>query len=381
MSSFTQWTCSVFFQRIVMKAFLLICLALLIVPSLVNSEALRTASTPGGAWMMAPEKFLDARWDVEKLEAAKSHWEAMRQKKTSIALFVVDSGYVVLALCPVDKPLKCHSVRKSFLNSLYGVLDSKGSLDLDMTLKSLNINDLTPLNSEEKKATIRDLMKCRSGVYLPAEAETSAMRAKKLKRGSYPRDSFYYYSNWDFNVLGGIYRKLTGSDIFLDFSTEIASPLGMQDFDYEMDTYYWHNNEDNPQSAYPAYHFNMSVRDRARFGLLFLRNGKWNDEQVISGDWIKSTSTDYSNHETDPEQLADGKGNGLLWWVSDTGWLYGQKFEGQPYSARGVSGQFIAVVPSENLIITHANDTSAKGWEPSGEQRNKLVELIAAAKK
>ena len=155
----------------------------------------------------------------------------------------------------------------------------------------------------------------------------------------------------------------------------------MQDFDYTRDTYYWHNNEDNPQSAYPAYHFKMSTRDRARFGLLFLRNGKWNDGQVVSSDWIKLSTTAYSNHETDPEQLSDGKGYGMLWWVSNTGSLYGQKFKGQPYSARGVGGQFIAVVPSENLIIAHANDTSAKGWESSGEQRNRLIKLIVDARK
>lgn len=364
-----------------MKALDFLTLTALLVPSLLHAQAHPIITTPKGSWTKAPEAFLAARWDEEKLEEVKGQWETMRDKKTSSALFVVDSGFVVLALGVVDEPINCHSVRKSFLNSLYGVLDSKGALNLDATLRSLEIDDLTPLNAEEKSATIRLLMQCRSGVYLPAEAETKAMKERKPKRGSHSKDSFYYYNNWEFNALGGIYRQLSDSDIFLDFETEMVSPLEMQDFDRARDTRYSHKDDDNPQSAFPAYNFKLSARDRARLGLLFLRNGKWNEKQIISEDWIKLSTTAYSNHKTDPNQLSDGKGYGMLWWVSDTGWLYGQKFGGQPYTARGVGGQFIAVIPSEDLVIAHANDTSARGWESSGEQRNRLIELIAAAKK
>ena len=224
-------------------------------------------------------------------------------------------------------------------------------------------------------------MQCRSGIYLPAEAETKTMRERKPKRGSHEVGTYYYYNNWDFNALGGIYRKIADSDIFEDFAAEIASPIGMQDFDHERDPYYWHDNEDRPKSVFPAYHFRMSARDRARLGLLFLRNGAWRGEKILGEDWVMLSTTAFSNHESDPEQLGSGQGYGLLWWVSDTGRLFGQRFDGKPYSARGNGGQFIAAIPSENLVIAHANDTSIDGWKSSGKQRNKLIELIAAVKK
>ena len=44
------------------------------------------------------------------------------------------------------------------------------------------------------------------------------MKEDKPRRGSHKFDS-YYYNHWDFNALGGIYKKLTRSDIFADFAT------------------------------------------------------------------------------------------------------------------------------------------------------------------
>jgi CubicO group peptidase (beta-lactamase class C family) len=357
-------------------------LTLLFICSITFGQENRSHSTPAEDWSVAPTEFLEDRWDTAKLAEVEAHWNVMREAKMSTALFVVDSGYAVLQLGETQRPVRCHSVRKSFLNSLFGVLATKGKLDLDRTLEDLEIDDTTALTDDEKLASIRHLMQCRSGIYLPAEAETPEMKAKKPERGSHARGTYYYYNNWDFNALGGIYRKMTDSDIFDDFANQIAGPIGMQDFDPKRDTYYWHRkNVAPPQSAFPAYHFQMSTRDRARFGLLFLKNGNWQEKQIFAEKWVQLSTTSYSNHESDPDQLQSRVGYGLLWWVSDQGYLYGQKFDGRPYSARGVGGQVIAVIPSEDLVIAHSNDTSVKGWSPPGKQLNRLMQLIAAAKK
>jgi hypothetical protein len=62
----------------------------------------------------------------------------------------------------------------------------------------LNIDDIPPsLTKEEKKATVSDLLKSRSGVYHEAAAESRDMVGMRPVRGSHPPGSFYYYNNWE----------------------------------------------------------------------------------------------------------------------------------------------------------------------------------------
>ena len=61
--------------------------------------------------------------------------------------------------------------------------------------------------------------------------ETPAMRAARPARGSHPPGSFWYYNNWDFNVLGEIYQRVTGEGLFTAIEHRLARPLGWQDFD------------------------------------------------------------------------------------------------------------------------------------------------------
>jgi CubicO group peptidase (beta-lactamase class C family) len=56
----------------------------------------------------------------------------------------------------------------------------------------------------------------------------------------------------------------------------IAIPIGMEDFKVSGCEYVSAHT-----SIHPAYVFRMSARDRARYGLLFLRNGKWQNKQII----------------------------------------------------------------------------------------------------
>lgn len=338
-------------------------------------------TTPGAEWQKAPSDFLRARWDTDALIEMARQWSGYRDARQSSALMIVDSGYSILELGEVNRPLKCASVRKSFLNALYGRLDAEGKLDLDQTLKDFMVRDLTMPNATELEATLLNVLSCRSGVYLPAESETSKMKDKKPKRGSHAPGTSYYYNNWDFNVAGWIYERLARRSIFEAFENEIANPIGMQDFNYREDTWYQHDDREKMKSLYPAYHFRMSTRDRARFGLLYLQSGKWGTKQVIPQSWIKKSVHPWSTHETDPEQLSSGSSYGLLWWVSDTGWLMGNKINSPAYSARGHGGQFIVVLPGEDLIIAHANDTSRPDWEDLGENRKKLIRAILSAKR
>lgn len=294
------------------------------------------AQNPQKTWEQykTPE---EAGWSSEKLEQAKKLYDSL----DAAAFMVVYDSKVLVSWGDVKRRYMCHSVRKSFLSALYGTHVDDGSIDLNKTLAELNIDDKSPLTETEKQATIRDLLKARSGVYHPAAYETQAMKAKRPKRGSHARNTFWYYNNWDFNALGTIFEQETGTDIFVDFKNRIADPLQMEDFRL-IDGYHHLEAE---YSIYPAYPFRMSARDMARFGLLFLREGKWNGKQIISKEWIEESTRSYS--ETDDR----GGGYGYLWWIS------GEFKELEMYSAYGVGTQIISVLPGANLVIVQRVNT------------------------
>jgi CubicO group peptidase (beta-lactamase class C family) len=299
----------------------------------------------------------EAGWSSEKLEQARALYDSL----DAAAFMVVYDGRVLISWGDVKRRFMCHSVRKSLLSVLYGVHTDDGSIDLSKTLAELNIDDKSPLTETEKQATIRDLLKARSGVYHPAAYETQAMKAKRPERGSHPRDTFWYYNNWDFNTLGTIFERETETDIFVDFKNRIADPLQMEDFRL-MDGYHHLEAE---HSIHPAYPFRMSARDMARFGLLYLREGKWNDRQIISQQWVKESTRSYS--ETDDR----GGGYGYLWWIS------GEFKELGMYSAYGVGAQIISVLPGANLVIVQrVNTYEGKRVRPN----SRLFSMIVDAK-
>lgn len=116
------------------------------------------------------------------------------------------------------------------------------------------------------------------------------MHALKPKRGTFKPSEVWLYNNWDFNVLGTIFERLTGMSVFQAIKDDLAIPLQMEDYQVE-------DGLSNPtgRSKHPAYMFIISARDMARFGLMMLRGGKWNGNQVIPADWVKESTSTFSD--------------------------------------------------------------------------------------
>jgi CubicO group peptidase (beta-lactamase class C family) len=266
----------------------------------------------------------------------------------STSVMVVQHGEVVASWGDTARRVRIASVRKSFLSALYGLAVAEGKIKLDSTLADLGIDDKPPrLTAEEKTARVRDLLQARSGVYHEATAETEQQVIRRPPRGSRPPGTFWYYNNWDFNALGTIYRQLTGEDIFEAVERRIAKPIGMQDFTAADGRYVLRRSS---SSNHPAYHMDMSARDLARFGLLFLNKGRWGGRQVIPESWVAESTRAYSvtNRRI---------GYGYMWWVSKGNLHFRTRFGPSSYSARGYGGQLILVAPRHNLVIVHLTET------------------------
>ncbi len=280
----------------------------------------------------------EAGWSSEKLEEVRNLSEVIG----SAAVMILYDGVVVAEWGEVERRFQCHSMRKSILSALYGVAVEKGQIDLKESLGAVGIDDDTALTAEEKTAKISDLLKARSGVYLPAAFESEEMKEARPKRGSHKPGSFWYYNNWDFNALATIYNRKTKGDLFKAFKSQFADPLQMQDFDLRH-TYY-HLEAHNSRHA--AYSFRMSARDLARFGLLFLNEGAWNGRQIISTDWVRESTKAYSWSE---DSLS---GYGYMWWR-----FLGPTAQLGTYAAAGYGGHRIIVVPKARLVMIHRSNT------------------------
>jgi hypothetical protein len=92
----------------------------------------------------------------------------------------------------------------------------------------------------------------------------------------------------------------------------------------------------------------ISTRDQARFGYLFLRNGKWKDKQLISEKWIKMLRTP-----------SEAKFNyGYMWWLNNE----------SIFSAVGFGGNYVVVDKEHDLLIV------TRWLEPS--MANKLLIML-----
>jgi CubicO group peptidase (beta-lactamase class C family) len=98
-----------------------------------------------------------------------------------------------------------------------------------------------------------------------------------------------------------------------------------------------------------------NARDLARFGLLYLQNGVWDGERLISEDWIDFVRT--------PAPATVGKGGhyGGQWWLVPEG---RDDVPTDAYSTSGNRGQYTVVVPSHNMVIVRRGlDYGRQGFD------------------
>jgi CubicO group peptidase (beta-lactamase class C family) len=160
------------------------------------------------------------------------------------------------------------------------------------------------------------------------------------------------YAGADVNLLGGIIHQATGlhADVFA--GKHLFTPLGITDFDWS--TY-------GKIEGYPnlAGSLRLRPRDMAKIGALVLRDGRWQDRQLISSEWIRVSCSAQADTGDEREEY------GYLWWLMN---LPGGR---QVIAARGWGSQFILIDPGHRRVIvtTGGNDTNGKTF--------KILELLA----
>lgn len=323
---------------------------------LTGTALSQTKDFPGKTWKqyLAPD---EAGYSTEKLEHAREIFA----KSDAASVMVIHDGRVLVSWGETTRRFRCASMRKSLLNSLYGIYVGTNKIKLSETLEDLGIDDIQGLSNEEKQAKVVDLLSSRSGVYHPAAFSPRRMERNLPARGSHPPGTFWFYNNWDFNTLATIFEKKIGKTVFETFKKEIANPLKMEDFQI-WNTHY--RNEKN-KSMHPAYLFRMTARDLARFGLLYLNNGTWQNKHIVPAAWVKKSTNAIS---IELGRFSERGSYGYLWWVS-------KGINGEPmYFASGSGGQRLCILPDSKLVFVHMVNT----YDNNNVGHSKVMSLLAS---
>ena len=333
-----------------------------------GSSATSAYQTP--AQLAGARVFPGAQWD-SITDPRTAGWrraglDSVRAKLSTMAstgFVAVVGGRKLMTYGNIDTVTYLASVRKSILSMMFGNYVRNGTADLSKSLAQLGMDDHGGLTDQEKQATVKDLITARSGVYHAASNDGDDL-ASAPPRGSQKHGTYMLYSNWDFNALGGAFEIMTKRGIYDALESDLARPIGMQDFDRARHR----KTGDSTKSRYLAYHMNFSTRDMARLGYLALRRGNWNGRQVVPADWIDESTRAFTPvSEMNPARRREGPfGYGYLWWVWDGAHAKGP-YEGA-YGGHGAIGQHIMIFPKLDLVVAHK--TSPNQRDEAGRTRS-----------
>lgn len=85
----------------------------------------------------------------------------------------------------------------------------------------------------------------------------------------------------------------------------------------------------------------INTEDMARFGLLFLNDGKWKGQQIISASWIKKAV----------EPSVPNNNYGFMWWLNQEGSEHWEGLSENIYYAAGFGGNFIVIYPERDMVV------------------------------
>ncbi len=304
--------------------------------------------------------------EAQKLDAARLSQlsDLIRQGKRFPdlhGLLIVRNGYLVLeeyfAGRQADGLHTLQSVSKSFTSALVGMAIDQGKI-LGVEEKVLTffpgMKDIRNRDARKEAMTLGDLLTMRSGTdYHEGHSGTPHAQLNRLDRG------------WDRFVLnrpmvrspGSRFRYDSGGVILM--SAILKSRTGMH-ADAFADRYLfprlgisqrrWFKNRDgHPHTGGGLY---LRPQDMAKFGLLYLRGGRWEDQQLISADWVNES---LKKHVEFQDSRQHTTGYGYLWWVLEPD----PQGEGRQdiYAAMGFRAQYIFLVPQHDMVVVVTGGT------------------------
>jgi len=276
------------------------------------------------------------------------------KKRGGPAGMIIKNGYVVAEWGEVDRVDMTFSVTKSYLSTTAGLAMDDG-LIADVTDHVVDyVWDGTFDGEHNSKITWEHLLNQSSDWYgylygmpdwgdrPPREGGVDDWRNRELKE---PGTSFKY-NDVRVNVLAYSLLQVWRKPLPQVLKERIMDPIGASTTWrwYGYDTSWIDVDGSKVQSVSGGGHSGggmfISARDHARFGLLFLREGNWNGEQLISKEWINALQ----------KSSAPNASYGYMWWLNRGNRTW-DGVSDTVYYAAGFGGNYIVVDKDNDLII------------------------------
>ena len=336
--------------------------------------------------------------DSEKLLEIVEYYTEKHEKNADYSidsLSIYRNGYQVAdyyfnPLYPRDTPHIINSCTKSIVSMLMGIAIDQGFItSVDEPYVNYFPDKIGAVKDEKMKTvTIKDLLSMKTGI----RSRDSAMYRWQGNFEMQHTDDWvsyimglpidadpgerYDYSNMSSFLLSAIIEEATGMDT-LDFARKkLFDPLGIDEIHWE-----W------SPGGYAVGFARMWLKpeDMAKLGLLYLQQGLWDGKQIVPVSWVLDSLTPHAypknyvkildeSGEEDKElttinwQAANivhpfSGGYGYQWWLDKNG----------SYTALGVSGQYIMVIPEENLVVVVTSSSSGLGVFFPGKILDKFI--------
>lgn len=290
------------------------------------------------------------------------------------SLLIVRNGKLILEEYfrnfSADKLHTLQSVSKSFTSALIGIAIERGEIKgveeriLDFFT---DLADIKNMDDRKASMTLEDILTMRSGTdYREGYSGSPHNELNSLERGW---DRFYLnrpmirepgsdfqYDSGGVILMSSMLKNRT--DLHADGYAEkyLFKPL-------EISRIHWFKNREGHPHTGGGLH--LLPQDMAKFGLLYLKNGKWNGKQVVPADWVKKSFQKHVNLERGNPGVA---GYGYLWWIlSPDPDGAGKEFI---YAAMGFRAQYIFVIPEHDMIVV------VTGGTQSGVDQRKPIEFL-----
>lgn len=253
-------------------------------------------------------------------------------------VMIVRHGYIVLeeylsTTLGQNKSLDILSCTSSVVSALVGVAIDHGLLEIDDSVLSF-FPDKEIQNHVASKdtITIENLLTNTAGLDWEENTDPTVMRIQDDwvqyvldKPMIHQPGSFFEYNSGLAHVLSAILENVTGMPTLEYAETTLFEPLGIVEYDWSAD----------PQGVYEGGSgLELTLRDLAKVGYLYLNNGSWDGVQIIPQSWIAQSSTSHINVNTI-------KDYGYLWWIYRTTGIY---------TAVGFTARVVSIIPEYDIV-------------------------------
>jgi len=262
------------------------------------------------------------------------------------------------------------SMAKSHLHMIIGTLVDEGRLDPEARAP---VREWSESTDPRHAIALKDLLAMRDGLAFVENYEIGQKshviemlfgEGKQDMAGytaalplAHEPDTFFNYSSGTTNVLSRIVADQVGYGDRYDayLHQRLFEPLGMRSAVATFD----------PTGVFVASSYlHANALDFAKFGLLYLRGGEWDGEQLISREWAATAQVPLSK-DPDSDSFYSWQ-----WWV--TGDRYGT------YWASGYEGQMISVVPALDALVLRFGHTPEDNYPQLGEWRARVLDALAS---